>query len=178
MNKFLSLALAAALCAPAFAQKMGMTNTNAPTLQQSMAMSNAKISLDYTSITWADGKTMARLMDKEKGAGMRQRVNGTAKTDPLAQFKTSTDLMVGETKIPAGDYKVGFTISDDLKWQLNFMSGDKVITLPLELMENEGHEHKNLVMSIYAADNNTAGCYIGFGKHGGMVQMTMAKKEG
>ena len=72
MKTLLSFALAAALCTPAFAQKMGMSNNGAPEVKQSIAAGDAKWSLDYTSIVWAQGKMMARLGDKENGAKARE----------------------------------------------------------------------------------------------------------
>lgn len=58
MNKFLSFAFALALATPAFAQKMGGSNRNAPTLEQSIQVGGQKMSLNYTSITWASGDSM------------------------------------------------------------------------------------------------------------------------
>ena len=86
MKAFLSFALAAALCAPAFAQKMGSTNSNAPMMKQTIEAGSAKMSLDYEAITWADGKTMSRIMDKEKGAGARKRISESAPQAPLGTF--------------------------------------------------------------------------------------------
>ena len=176
MKKLLSFALAAALCAPAFAQKMGSTNTNAPALKQSIMAGDAKMSLDYTSITWADGKMMARLTDKENGAKARERFNGAGPNAPLATFSTSIDCTCGDAKLAAGDYQVYFTIADDLGWNLNFKQGDKVTTTKLKLDAAE-HESKRLMMCLYAEDAG-AGAYLAFGKMSGMISFAPAKKEG
>lgn len=176
MNRFLSFALAAALCTPAFAQKMGSTNANAPSLKQTIMAGDAKMSLDYTSITWADGKTMQRLADKENGGRTRERVNATAASAPLGSFTTNVDVMCGDLKLPAGDYQVYFTIGDDLQWSLNFKAGDKVMTTKLNLSDSE-HESKRLLMCLYAEENG-AGVYLSFGKHSGMLSFAMAKKDG
>ena len=162
MNKFLTLTLAAALCAPAFAQKMGMANTDAPTVKQTVMAGDCKVSLDYTSITWASGKTMTALMDKDKGAAVRQRVNSTAKTDPLGTFSTSVAVEIGALKLPAGDYKVAFTINDNLDWEINFM-GKETMTMKLPLMDNKEMPHKRLLCSLFAGDEKGAGVYIAFG---------------
>ena len=58
MKKLITLALFAALCAPATAQKMGSVNSNAPTMKQSMEMGSEKMTLNYTAIRWAEGSTM------------------------------------------------------------------------------------------------------------------------
>lgn len=170
MNKFLSIVLAASLCIPAVAQKSGMTNNNAPTIKQSIVAGDAKISLDYTSITWAQGQFMQRLTDKtEVGTKARARNNDMASKSPMGTFSSSTALKVGELNLPAGEYQVFFTINDDLTWNLNFAAKDKVHTTKLALMDNPGRDHKQLVMSLYAADQTTVGIYLGFGKQGGMI---------
>lgn len=175
MMKILSLALAAALCAPAFAQVTGMTNTNAPTLKQSITAGEATMSLNYTSITWADGKMMTMLADKEKGAGARERVNKTAVAKPMASFTTSVDVKCGDAMLAAGEYQVYFTIGDDLAWSLNFKSGDKVATTKLKL-EDGGHESKRLLMCLYAEEAG-AGAYLSFGKMSGMISFAPAAKK-
>jgi len=170
MTKILSFALAAALCAPAFAQKMGSTNTNAPTVKQTIMADDAKISLDYTSITWASGKTMERIMDKEAGARMRTRINESAGDSPLGSLSTSVDLMCGDLHIPAGEYKIHFTIGDDLGWSINFKGKDKTHTTKLALSDSE-HESKRLMMCLYAGEDEGAGVYVAFGKHSGMLEL-------
>lgn len=173
MKSFLSLALAAALCAPAFAQKMGSTNSNAPALSQSITIGEAKMSLDYTSITWADGKTMSAIADKEKGARARTRVNNSAANAPLGKFTSSIDCKCGEATLAAGSYDVYFTIGDDLGWSLNFKSGDKITTTKLDLKSGE-HESKRLQMLLHATDNG-AGAWLSFGKMSGMLAFAPAK---
>ena len=173
MKSFLSLALAAALCAPAFAQKMGSTNSNAPALSQSITIGEAKMSLDYTSITWADGKTMSAIADKEKGARARTRVNNSAANAPLGKFTSSIDCKCGEATLAAGSYDVYFTIGDDLGWSLNFKSGDKVTTTKLDLKSGE-HESKRLQMLLHATDDG-AGAWLSFGKMSGMLAFAPAK---
>lgn len=172
MKHLLSLALAAALCAPAFAQKMGMTNTNAPAISQSIELGGAKMSLNYTSITWSGGKTMTAIMDKEKGERNRSRVNTQAKDAPLGAFTTSVPVTIGSLNLPAGDYKVYFTINDQLDWEINFM-GKETHTMKLELADSE-HESKRLMMCLYAGEESGAGVYVAFGKKSGMLEIVPA----
>ena len=169
-TKFLSFALAVAFCAPAFAQKMGSTNSDAPMVKQTVEAGDAKISLDYTSITWADGRTMGRIMDKENGGRMRSRINETASASPLGSLNTSVDLMCGDLHLPAGKYTIFFTITDDLEWQINFMNGDKTHTMKLPLADSE-HESKRLMMCLYAGEDEGAGVYVAFGKHSGTIDL-------
>lgn len=174
MKKFLSFALAAALCAPAFAQKMGSSNSSAPSVEQTVMAGDAKMSLNYTSITWADGKTMTALMDKEKGARARGRVNSSAKDSPLGTFTTSVDVTCGDLKLAAGEYKVSFTISDNLEWEINF-TGKETQTMKLPLMDS-GQENKRLMMCMYAGDSEGAGVYVAFGKQMCLLNFAPAKK--
>ena len=169
MKTFLSLALAAALCAPAFAQKMGSSNSNAPAVKQSITAGDASMSLDYTSITWASGRTMTAIMDKEKGAATRTRVNNSASKAPLATFKSSVDVMCGNLHLAAGEYKIFYTIDEELNWNINFMMGDKTHTMKLDLADSE-HESKRLMMCLYAGDDAGAGVYVAFGTKSGMIE--------
>jgi hypothetical protein len=175
MTKILSFALAAALCAPAFAQKMGSTNSNAPTIKQTIVAGDAKISLDYTSITWASGKTMGRLMDKES-TDARARVNKMAGDQPLGSMTSSVDLMLGDLHIPAGDYKVYFTIDDDLTWSINFKGKEKTLTSKLALMPSD-HESKRLLLCLYAGEEDGAGVYVSFGDKMGMLELKPAAQK-
>ncbi len=176
MKKLLTIVLTTALCTPVFAQRMGATNNNAPTLEQSITSGGTKITLNYTSITWAEGRTVARLMDKEKGAPARERVNSTAPNEPLAKFTTSVPVACGDLKLDAGDYKTFFTVSDACEWQLNFQGKDgKVATMKLPL--SEGHEESpRLLMCLYAGKaEGAAGVYLAFGKQMGMLEFAPAK---
>jgi hypothetical protein len=176
MNKFLSFVLAAALCAPAFAQKMGSTNSDAPAITQSIEAGGAKMSLNYTAVTWAEGKTMARLMDKEKGAGARKRISDNAAGSPLGSFTSSVDVMCGDLHLPAGTYEVFFTIDEEVNWSINFKSGEKTHSHKLTLADST-HESKRLMLCLYAADKG-AGVYVAFGNKSGELQFAPHKAEG
>lgn len=174
MKKLLSLVLATALCTPVFAQKTGMTNNNAPTVEQTVNAGGAKMSLNYTSITWASGDTIKSAMDKENGAGTREYINGQATKKPLASFSTSVAVTCGELKLDAGDYKVYYTISESCDWQINFAMGDKVMTMKLPLMDNK-EASKRLMMCLYAGETEGAGVYIAFGDKMCMLDFKAAK---
>jgi hypothetical protein len=168
MKNLLSIALVTTLCAPAFAQKQGMSNEGAPEIKQTITAGNNKITLDYTSITWADGKTMAAVLDKANGANARKRVNGNAPKNPLASFTTSTDVMLGDLAIPAGDYKVFFTITEELAWQINFQGKEKTLTTNMNIANEGEHESKRLLLCLHAVDESV-GVYVAFGKQSGML---------
>ena len=175
MNKLLTLALAAALCTPAFAQKMGGANSNAPTVKQSVTMGDNSMSLNYISIDWVNGQAMKMLADKENGARMRDRVNNGGPKSPLATFKSSVDCKCGDLELGAGEYKVYFSITDDCEWQINFAKGEKVQTMKLPLMDSP-EEQKRLLMCLYAEEKG-CGTYIAFGKKMCMLSFAPAKKK-
>jgi hypothetical protein len=162
MHKFLVVSLAAALCAPAFAQKSGSINRNAPTISQTVAMGDAKISLNYTALAYGMGQAFEAAMDKANGAQAREGINTSAKKTPLGDFSTSIALKCGDLNIPAGDYKVSFTINDKAEWHINF-TGAQTLTMKLPLMDNKEMPHKRLLMCLYAGDDAGAGAYIAFG---------------
>jgi hypothetical protein len=176
MNKLLTLTLATLLCTPAFAQKMGGANSNAPTIKQSIAMGDNSMSLDYTAITWASGETIKAIMDKENGASMRKRVNNGAPNSPLATFKTSVDCACGDLQLAAGEYKVFYTITDECEWQINFQMKDKVQTMTLPLMDSH-EENKRLLMCLYAGEKG-AGVYVAFGSQLCMLNFEPVAKKG
>jgi hypothetical protein len=160
MKKLLSLVLAVALCAPAFAQR-------GPKLEQTITAGDAKMSLNYTSLSYGEGKTVGMLLDKEGGKEMRQMMNERSANRPLAVFTTSIAVKCGDAMLAAGEYQVYFTVSDDLAWSINFKQGDKVTSTALKI-EDSGHDSKRLLMCLYAEEEG-AGVYLAFGKMGGMV---------
>ena len=176
MKNLISIVLATALCAPAFAQKTGMSNQDAPTIKQTIMAGANKISLDYTAITWASGKTMSDILDKANGANARKGLNNRGPKSPLATFSTSIDVMCGDLQIPAGEYQVFFTITEELVWQINFQGKDKTLTTKLEVANDEKHESKRLLLCLYAGEESGAGVYVAFGKQSGMINFKTGSK--
>lgn len=168
MKKLLSLALAVVLCAPAFAQR-------GPKLEQTITLGDAKMTLNYTSLSYGEGKTVATLLDKEGGVDTRKMVNERAVARPQATFSTTIEVKCGDATLVAGEYQVYFTVSDDLVWNINFKQGDKVTSQKLKL-EDSQHESKRLLMCLYAEEAG-AGVYLAFGKMSGMLSFAPAKKE-
>jgi len=178
MNKLLTLTLAAVLCAPAFAQKMGGTNNNAPTIKQSIAIGDNSMTLNYTAITWAEGKIMERCADKENGKQVRAYINRQAPSSPLANFKTTIDCKCGDLMLPAGEYEVYYTINEDCHWEINFHADgeDSAKTMKLPLT-NTPDTTKRLLMCLYAGNEGGAGAYIAFGTKSCMLDFHPAKKK-
>lgn len=168
MKNCLPLVLGLLMAAPAVAQQSGMANRNAPTVAQTVTSGDNKISLNYTSIAWVRGDIIKQAMDKAGGAEKRKEINDLAKSKPVGTFTNSVDLTCGELKIPAGEYKVGFTINDNCEWEINFM-GKETLTMKLPLMDNKEKPAAMLICCLYVADRNSAGCYVAFGDKAGFL---------
>jgi hypothetical protein len=178
MKHVLPLVLGLLLAVPAAAQAgKGSINQGAPTVNQTVNAGDAKISLNYTSINFGKGAAMTRLMDKDKGGKARESVNNQAKAQPMGTFSTSVALTCGDVKIPAGEYKLGFTINDNLEWQMSLM-GTETINIKLALMDNKAMPHKRLLCSLFAGDENGAGCYVAFGDKNCVLSFSTAAAGG
>lgn len=160
MKKLLSLVLAVAICAPAFAQR-------GPKLEQTITSGTTKMTLNYTSLSYGEGKTVGTLLDKEGGKEMRQMMNERSANRPLATFSTSINVKCGDAVLAAGEYGVYFTVSDELVWTINFKQGEKVVSSVVKLDDSQ-HESKRLLMCLYAEEAG-AGVYLSFGKMSGML---------
>lgn len=169
-----ALLCSALLCSPALAQRMGGINRNAPTVQQTVTAGDTKVSLDYTSIHWGRGEWAEAAMDKENGAASRKRINDGATREPLGNFSTSVDVTCGSLKIPAGKYKIAFTISDACEWEINFI-GDQTMKMKLPLMDTE-MAHNRLLLCLYAEGEKSFGSYVAFGNQ--FATLTFAPSGG
>jgi hypothetical protein len=174
MRLLTSLALTLSLASPAAAQLMGMANANAPAIEQKIKQGNNSISLNYTAITWAEGRWAAALENQERRERQRERINQTAEQQPLGSFTTSSDVTVAGQQVPTGDYKLMFKLDDKFEWTIVLKNDKQSITIPLPLMAGGGeHEHKRLVLSLYATGDG-AGVYCGFGSKMGMLDIKSA----
>jgi hypothetical protein len=162
---------------PVLAQRMGSVNTNAPTVGQSIEFGkNQSVSIKYTAIHWAKGRTMGAVKDKERGERARNRINQEAEVSPLGSFTSTMDVMIAGQKVPAGDYSLYFTIDADLKWHmvLGAKGGQGKIDLTLDLKETQ-HESKRLVLGLGAGDEDgTASLHVMFGNQHAMFSVTGA----
>jgi len=176
MNRYVTLVVGLLMAVPVAAQKSGMINQNAPKLTQSLTAGEAKIQLDYTSIAWGQGQAFNAAMDKGNGDA-RKQINELAKSKPIGSFTTSVDLTCGDVKIPAGEYKLGFIITDNMEWQMSFMGKD-TINVKLPLTDSKEKQSTMLVCSLFAGDRGTAGCYVAFGQKSCVVNFAPASGGG
>ena len=96
MKKLLSFVLAVALCAPFFAQR-------GPKIEQSITAGDVKMSLNYTSLSYGEGKTVAALLDKEGGKDMRAMMNERSAGRPMATFTTSVECKCGDATLASAE---------------------------------------------------------------------------
>lgn len=179
MKSFLfATALICLVGGAAEAQKMGMTNRNAPNIEQKMDLgSTGKLELSYTAITWAGGNWAKSLEDDQAKERMRGRINGAAKSNPLGKFVCDKDVKIGETRIAAGSYDMGFTLDDEYNWQFTLIQGDEVQHLALDLMDQEDAS-KRLTMTLFAGDEDfTGGIWLAFGNSAAVLPVFPAGKE-
>jgi len=172
------IATTLALCAlsgPASAQRMGMINQNAPSIEQKMDLGKTGvIELSYAGINFGQGNWASTLEDEKRREGMRTRINSTADQAPLGTFSTTKNIKLGETSVQAGEYDLAFKLNDEFEWELSLTSDDAKATVPLELADTE-ELSKRLVLSVYAGDEDfTGGLYLAFGQRFGMLSITPA----
>ena len=168
-----------ALSLPASAQRMGSSNNNAPTIEQKIDLGQTgTLELTYTGITFGQGAWASALKDEKRRERMRTRINSTADTNPLGSFSFSKSVMIGETSVAAGDYKLAFKLNDAYEWELVLAGSDSSTSVPLTMTDNP-EPSKRLVISLYAGDEDfTAGLYLAFGQKLTMLTITPGAAAG
>jgi len=175
--KTLILALSALLAAPAVAQVSGSINRNAPTVDHSITMNNDakdKIHVSYTAIAFGEGQWQAMKDNKD----MHERFNKGAESKPIGKVSSSMPLMVAGKEVPAGDYKMFFSLHEQAGWLLNVKNDDNHVMWRLVLSETD-HNHKRMHISLTPADAaDQCNLTIAFGNQMVSVPVAPAKKEG
>ena len=169
------------LCAPADAQRGGSSNNKAPNVTSSIEFTEGTtLQVTHQSITWAEGRTMKNLMDKDGGATLRERWNARAVSRPLGSVVAGVSFTIGDKMVEAGEYDLYFTLDDDLKWHLNLANkttDGPAITWALPLEESDQH-HARLVVSLTAGDKDGTGrMWIAFGTQYCWVQFMPADDQ-
>ncbi len=150
----LSLVIGASLALPAVAQKMGGTNQDAPRVSQTVAYGNSKISLDYWSVTWAEGKFMDRLGDER----MRDYINKKADEQPLGDVKLDAALKISNQVVAAGAYSLAFKVHTSGRFYLELKAkkGDEVHRWGLRLTDSD--DHSNRLKIVLTAGQKKGAC--------------------
>lgn len=174
MKPFLPLAIGLLLALPATAQRQGMSNQDAPTVSATITFKDGtKVSCEYLSITWAQGRWFERLKSNDE---RRKAHNDSAPKGPLGKFSTTADLNVAGQAVPAGEYSVYFTFTDKLEWQINLGNDKKTVTITLPLQDSPT-ESSRLLLGLHAVDARTAGLYFSFGKQNCDLQLARGAKD-
>ncbi len=179
MKILISIALSVALLAVGVtAQRMGHSNTNAPTVGQSLNLAEkGSVELSYTSITWARGTWAAQLADEATRGQKRVEINEAAKTTPLGSFTTSVDLIMNHVRVPAGSHQLAFMLDEKYQWQVVLFKEGKQIALPLRLAANP-IQSKRLVLALIAGDENFTGrMFVTFGDKAAQFSIAIAETE-
>lgn len=170
------------LCAPAAAQIGGSANRAAPTLTENITFpSGAMLEVSYKSATWAEGRMMKALTDKEEGEGTRSAFNRRAAGSPLGSLQAKMDFTVGGKTVAAGEYDLYFTIDEDLKWHLvlaNKTTDGPNIDWLLALEEGDKHRTRLGIDLGAGDDNNTGELRISFGYWHCVVPFAAASDDG
>ncbi|MCA8943580.1 MAG: DUF2911 domain-containing protein [Planctomycetes bacterium] len=176
------LSFALALGTPAFAQKMGGTNHNAPMLTQTFTSDDKSVDfvVEYTAITWADGQFMTRVMDKENGGRVREHVNRVAPTQPLGSLRADSPLQIGGTNVPKGMYALYFTIGEDLVWSVNLQNEkDESMVFSWKLsLDTVKKKHSRLRVLLAPAESaRNAELEVSFGNMQGALEVARGSEK-
>lgn len=179
MRALITIAASVALLAvPATAQRMGHSNTNAPTVGQSLDLAQkGSVKLSYTSITWASGTWAAQLADEATRDQKRAEINTAAKTAPLGTFTTSVDLVMNHVRVPAGTHQLAFMLDEEFQWQVVLFQEDKEVSLRLLLADNP-IQSTRLVLALIAGNEDFTGrMFVTFGDKAAQFSIAIAETE-
>lgn len=171
-------AMLGALAAPAIAQVSGSINRNVPTLSQGFHINNDaedKIELTYKAIAFGEGQWQ-KLKDNKD---MHERFNAGAERRPIGTVSSTMACKVAGKEVPAGEYKMFFTLHEQAGWILNVKNDDNHVMWRMAMTETD-HNHTRLHISLTPGESaNECHMMIAFGNQ--MVKVPVgpaAKKEG
>ncbi len=179
MKTLFPIAVSVALFAlPVTAQRMGHSNTNAPTVGQSLNFADkGSVELSYASITWARGTWATHLADEATRHLKRDEINEAAKSAPLGTFTTSVDLVMNHVRVSAGSHQLAFMLDEKYQWQVVLFKDGKQVALPLRLAANP-IQSKRLVLALIAGDENFTGrMFVTFGDKAAQFSIAIAETE-
>ena len=172
MKTLLTIVSTALLVAALPAQISGSINRNAAKVDTSIAMGDAKLALSYTALRFGRGDWQKILENTEAHEGF----NKLAENKPVGMVKTSVAVTAAGKEIPAGEYKMFFTVHAQAGWILNLKAGDGE-PIRWRLMLKDGDEQKCLKIALEPSDQNgTCGLTIAFGKQSITVPVSVAAK--
>lgn len=115
IKNILAIACSTLLASGLVAQVRGGINRSAPKVTNAIEMGGKKLHIEYTSIRFGDGEWQKIQEQKDAYEGF----NKFAENKPIGKVVTTTDVMVAGKKVPAGSYKMYFTLHEQAGWILN-----------------------------------------------------------
>ena len=175
MKRFLTIACVSLfVCAGLQAQVSGSINRGAPTVTNTIAMGDHKMEVNYTAIRFGDGQWQ-RILENED---MHDRFNQLAERRPMGSVKTSCDVITAGKSVPAGDYKMFFTVSSQAGWILNLKPAEgDAIRWRLVLTESDKKQNCMHISLSPSAEDGTCSLSVAFGSKSVTVPVRVADND-
>jgi len=172
--KTLPIAVCAALLAAVVpAQVSGSINQNAPVVAHSITMGPTKLELTYSAIRFGQGAWQKILENTEA----HEKFNTFAEKSPIGSVKTNAPVMAAGHEVPAGEYTMFFTVSEQAGWVLNLKpkTGES-IRWRLVLTPSAAKNDCLKISLDPTAQNGTCSLTIAFGSEGVTVPVVAQDK--
>ena len=174
MKSLIALSCAALMTCGLQAQISGSINRGAAKVTNTIEMGDNKLEVSYTAIRFGEGRWQ-KMKDNKDGY---ERFNKFAEGKPIGNVKTTTDLSAAGRKIPAGSYKMFFTLHEQAGWLLNLKPAEgETIRWAMHLTDTKTST-KCLKVSLEPSDKNgTCSISITFGGQNVTVPVSVAAKK-
>ena len=175
MKPFLTfVCLSFFLCTGLQAQISGSINRGAPTVANVISMGDHKMELSYTAIRFGEGQWQ-QILENE---GMHERFNQLAERRPIGSVKTTCNVVTAGKAVPAGSYKMFFTVHPQAGWILNLKPEDgDAIRWRLALTETDKMCDCMNIRLEPAAEAGTCSLTVAFGNKAVTVPVQVAENE-
>jgi len=175
MNTHTTILVAFSLLASVPAQISGSINRDAPSASSGVEFANkSKISVKYTAIHFGEGQWQSIL----KNTRRHERFNSGAVRRPLGSITTNCGVTASGKEIPAGDYKMFFTVHEGAGWVLNLKNNAddaaEAIRWRMVMTDTKTANKRFKVAVNPGADTGTATISISFGTKSVSVPLKVA----
>lgn len=181
----ISTPLTLALClAPLSAQKIGSVNRNAPRVTTSVTVSKTKAAeVTYWAISTAGGKTLKAMMNKDRGARIRNYFNNNAKENPIASLMIAANSEIQGKSLRRGAHDLRIHIDDDCNWSISLThkSGEaEPVVLPLKPSSSQSSTDRLVINLVPGKDLESGTIALNFGSLAAKyhVKKVARKKDG
>ena len=177
MYKTIPLALVL-LAVPAQAQISGSINRDAPTVSRSIQFKDlGTLTVKYTAIHFGKGAWQGIL----KNTGRHEGFNKRAESRPIGSIKTTVVATASGREIPAGNYDLFFTVSEQAGFILNLKNkGDseaKPIRWRMAMTETKTKNTRFDISLNPGAKAGTCSITIAFGQKSVTVPLKLGAKK-